>query len=89
MLSNAPEVWQYRMNQILEGLARVEVIADDFLICGSGETTEEAMANHDVNLQNFLIRPQEHKLKLNPDKVKLRHPLYATCLLHQTLARLQ
>ena len=69
-ISSAPEVWQYRMNQ---GLAGVEVIADDFLICGFGNTTEEAVANHDVNLQNFLIRARERGLKLNPDKVKLRH----------------
>ena len=28
----APEVWQQRMNQIVEGLAGVEVITNDFLV---------------------------------------------------------
>ena len=72
-ISSAPEVWQKRMNQIVEGLAGIEVIADDFLVCGFGDTAEEALANHDMNLQNFLTRAQECGLTLNPDKVKLRH----------------
>ena len=61
------------MNQIVEGLAGIEVIADDFLVCGFGDTAEEALANHDINLQNFLTRARECGLTLNPDKVKLRH----------------
>jgi len=39
-ISSAPEVWQQRMNQLIEGLQGVEVIADDFLICGIGDTTK-------------------------------------------------
>ena len=59
------------MNQIVEGLQSVEVIADDLLVCGIGNTTEEALANHDLNLRTFLNRAKED-LKLNPTKVKLR-----------------
>ena len=59
------------MNEIVEGLKGVEVIADDFLICGFGATKEEATANHDENLHFFLERARERGLKLNPDKVKL------------------
>jgi len=33
-ISSAPEIWQQRMNQIVEGLTGVEDIADDFLVCG-------------------------------------------------------
>ena len=55
-ISSAPEVWQQRMNQTIEGLVVVEVIADDFLICGFAE----ALANHDVNIQSFLDRAREH-----------------------------
>ena len=36
---SAPEVWQQWMNQLIEGLPGIEVIADDFLVCGSGDTT--------------------------------------------------
>ena len=35
-LNSAPEVW--RMHELVEGLTGVEVIADDFLICGFGDT---------------------------------------------------
>ena len=71
-ISSVPEVWQQRMNQIVEGLSQVEVIADDFLICGVGDTVEEATANHDQNLKVFLSRARERGLKLNPTKIKLR-----------------
>ena len=71
-ISSAPEVWQQRMNQLIEGLQSIEVIADDFLVCGSGDTTEEARVNHDFNLRAFLNRAREKGLKLNPTKVKLR-----------------
>ena len=60
------------MNQLIEGLQGVEVIADDFLICGIEDTTKEASVNHDHNLRAFLSRAREKGLKLNPAKVKLR-----------------
>ena len=41
-ICSAPEVWQQWMNQLNEGLPGIEVIADDLLVCGSGDTTEEA-----------------------------------------------
>ena len=71
-ISSAPKVWQQRMNEIVEGLKGVEVIADDFLICGYGTTTDEAIASHDTNLHLFLDTARERGLKLNPNKVKLR-----------------
>ena len=71
-ISSAPEVWQQKMHEIVEGLSGVEVIADDFLICGFGATKEQATANHDTNLCVFLDRARERGLKLNPEKAKLR-----------------
>ena len=47
------------MNEVVEGLSDVEVIADDFLICGFGTSKAEATANHDVNLRSFLDRARE------------------------------
>ena len=64
-ISSAPEVWQQRMNELVEGLNGVEVIADNFLICGFGATKEEATRNHDDNLHCFLERARKHGLKLN------------------------
>ena len=40
-ISSAPEVWQRRMHEFVEDLEGVEVIADDFLIAGFGETDAE------------------------------------------------
>ena len=49
----------------------MEVIADDFLICGFRANTREATINHNVNLQQFLQRAKERGLVLNSEKVKL------------------
>ena len=45
-ISVAPEEFQ-RIDENLDGLDGVKAIADDILIWGDGETTEEARANHD------------------------------------------
>ena len=50
-ISSAPEVWLRKMNEAIEGLHGVEVIADDFLVCGSGDTVDEAVKDHDQNLK--------------------------------------
>ena len=42
-ISSAPEVWQQKMNELIEGLSGIEVIADDFLICGFGSTLQTTM----------------------------------------------
>ena len=55
-VNSAPEIWQQRMNEIAEGLKGVEVNAGNFLVCGFGDTKEDALANHDSNLRCFLHR---------------------------------
>ena len=60
------------MHQIIETLNGVEVIADDSVIIGFGDTMLEATESHDRNLSAFLDRCRERNLKLTPDKVKLR-----------------
>ena len=42
-ICSAPEVLQRRMHELIEGMPNVEVIADDFVVVGYGETQEEAM----------------------------------------------
>jgi hypothetical protein len=34
----------------------VEIVADDFLICGIGDSIEEATRDHDSNLQSFMVK---------------------------------
>ena len=41
-ISSAPEVFQRKMHELIEGMTGVEVVADDFIAVGYGETFEEA-----------------------------------------------
>ncbi|KAK4296250.1 hypothetical protein Pmani_031249 [Petrolisthes manimaculis] len=71
-ISSAPEIFQQRMHQLIEGLQGVEVMADDFVVYGCGATREEAMADHDRKLQEFLCRCNEQNVVLGIDKLQLR-----------------
>ena len=71
-IRSAPEVFQRKMHELVEGVPYVEVVADDFVVVGYGETYEQATEDHDRNLTAFLQRCQECGLKLNVDKLKLR-----------------
>ena len=59
------------MHELVEDLEGVEVVADDFVFVGFGESQEEVSKNHDVHLDAFLKRCEEKNLKLNEEKLKL------------------
>ena len=61
-ISSAPEEFQRRMHTALQGLHGVEVIADDILVFGCGNTDEECQRDHDVNLKNLLQRARDKEL---------------------------
>ena len=71
-VSSATEVLQLNMHEFAEGLAGIEVVADDFLVVGVGDSYEEAAHDHDKNLLAFLKRCKEQDIHLNPEKMKLR-----------------
>ena len=71
-ICSAPEVFQQRMHELVEGLKGVEVIADDFVTVGYGGTMEEAVTDHDHNLVCFLKRCAARGVKLNTEKLRLR-----------------
>ena len=71
-IKSAPEVWQRKMREHIEGLKGVEVIADDFVIVGYGDTPTEWQADHDRNVRAFLDRCRERNLKLNKNKARLK-----------------
>lgn len=73
-ISSAPEIFQRRMHELIEGLRGVEVIADDFVVVGYGDSEHEASLDHEKNLEAFLVRCREKGLKMNRDKIKLRQP---------------
>ena len=57
--------------QLLQGLQGDEVIADDILVYGSGNTQEEYTQDHDNNLTKLLEQARAVNLKLNCKKLKL------------------
>ena len=64
-ICSAPEEFQRRLDECLEGLNNVEVIADDIIIYGTGDTADEAVESHDASLKALLERCRERGLKLN------------------------
>lgn len=66
--SPSQEIMQRKMREAIEGLRGVEVIVDDFVIFGEGETIEEIKQSHNRNLKAFLQRMQELNIRLNFEK---------------------
>ena len=71
-ISPAPEEFQRRLDNTLQGLDGVMPIFDDILIFGGGDTEAEAMADHDAKLRALMQRCREKGIKLNKEKLKLR-----------------
>lgn len=42
-ISSAPEVFRGWIHELIKGLAGTEVVVDDFVVAGFGETYEEAV----------------------------------------------
>ena len=61
------------MHETIEGLQAIEVIVDDFLVCGYGDTVDEKVTEHGQNLTAFSQRCRMLNLTLNPQKINLRH----------------
>ena len=65
-------MFQRKMNELVEDLKGIEVIADDFVIVGYGDSHEAAVADHDRNINAFLRRCEECGVLLNTQKLCLR-----------------
>ena len=76
-ISSAPEEFQRRLDEVLEGLNNIEVIADDIIIFGTGNTEQEAEESHDRAFLALLQRCRERGLKLNKRKLKYKMPSVA------------
>jgi hypothetical protein len=57
---------------VLEGLQQTEVIMNDILVFGTGNTVEDAIKDYDIHLKALLNREREVGPKLNKEKLKLR-----------------
>lgn len=73
-ISVAPEEFECKLHEKLTGLEGVEILRDDLLVVGYGDTQKEANANHDENLRKLLDRAREVKLKLNNKMMNLKKP---------------
>ena len=71
-ICSTPEVFQHRIHQLIEGLHGVEVVADDLVGVGFGDTEKKAIVDHDQNVDAFLQQCEQSGLKLNLEKVQLR-----------------
>ena len=71
-IRSAPEVFQRKIHELIQGMPHVEVVADDFVVVGCEDTHEQAVQDHDKNLMGFLQLCHDHGLKLNMEKLKLR-----------------
>nr|XP_022296799.1 uncharacterized protein K02A2.6-like [Crassostrea virginica] len=71
-ISPAPEEFQRRMEEALEGLDGIKPIHDDILIYGCGDNDKEAEEDHDRKLKALLQRCLERNIKLNKEKMKLK-----------------
>ena len=65
----ASEIFQKRLNQALDRLDGLLTVHDDMVIYGMGDTEEEATADHNVKLKQFLQRCRERGVKLNKKKL--------------------
>lgn len=71
-VSPAPEEFQKRIDEALEGLEGVKAIHDDILIWGSGDNDVQALEDHDMKLKALFERCRQKNIKLNKEKLRLR-----------------
>ena len=57
-ISPAPEYFQQKLDQNMQGLPGVYRTADDLLITSQGDTKEDADKDHDANLVCLLQRSE-------------------------------
>ena len=62
-ICSAPEIFQRKMHQLIEGLSGVEIVADDFVIVGFGDNEVDAHRSHDANLLAFIQRCEQSSVK--------------------------
>ena len=67
-IESAPEIFQRKTHELIEGLNGVEIIADGFVVVGYGGSLQAASKDHDKSLSAFL----QSGIHLNRDKLQLK-----------------
>ena len=70
-ISSAPEEYPRRQNEELAGLNGVEVIADDILCYGSGETMEDALKDHDMTFTELAGSCTQYEFEVKQEEVEV------------------
>ena len=71
-ITSAPEEFQRRLDECLEGLENIAVIHDDMITFGSGDSIEEATVSLDIAFKAILNRCRERGLRLNKKKLRFK-----------------
>ena len=71
-ISPAPEEFQRRLDEAIEGLDGVRTVADDIIVFGVGDTKDAALRDHDTKFLNLLERCRQKHITLNKDKLKFK-----------------
>ncbi len=64
------------MCEVVEGLKGEEIVADNIVVVGLGDTEEEASQDHGINFDAALHHCVERNLKLNDRKLRLQLNIY-------------
>lgn len=70
-IASASDYFQMRMYEIVHDLPGVELLVDDILVYGIGNSQMEAISDHNKKLDSLLQRLSYYNCKLNKDKMKL------------------
>lgn len=73
-VSLVPEEFESNLQEKLADVKGVEIINDDILVMGFGETQDQAVRNHDESLVQLLERSRKGNLRLNSERMKLKKP---------------
>ena len=52
-ISSAPEEYQRRQHELIARLDKTECVVDDVLMYGRGDTYDEAVKDHDINIKTL------------------------------------
>jgi len=65
------EIFARKLNEALNGLEGIFVIADDIIVVGCGETEQSAKSDNDRKLKSLAKRCSEQNIILNEEKTKV------------------
>ncbi len=71
-ISPARQIFQSRLDQVIDDLGGVKTVGDDILVIGNSDSIEEAIDDHDAKMKQLLDRCRERGVKLNETKLLLK-----------------